>query len=174
MKPLHELPDDELGDRLRQSLSLPDAPAPWIAAAVAQWRVAPTRPAVSDGGLGGVWRRLVATLSVDTWAMAPAALGLRGESGEIRHLLFTAEGRDIDLRIATRGQAYALTGQVLGPDDRGEVEILDAAAAGDPRRVALDDLGEFRCDDLAPGTYRLTLRLGEDEVSLPPIEVGPR
>ena len=135
MKPLHELPDDELGDRLRQSLSLPDAPAPWIAAAVAQWRVAPTRPAVSDGGLGGVWRRLVATLSVDTWAMAPAALGLRGESGEIRHLLFTAEGRDIDLRIATPYELIKISLLSTAETTKSTTAAAKTAATGDPREI---------------------------------------
>ena len=33
-------------------------------------------------------------------------------------------------------------------------------------------MGEFRLEGIRRGTYVLTLRLGEDEIVLPPIDVG--
>jgi hypothetical protein len=40
------------------------------------------------------------------------------------------------------------------------------------RHAEIDPLGEFHLDDIDGGTYVLTLRLGPDEIVLPPIEVG--
>ncbi len=38
----------------------------------------------------------------------------------------------------------------------------------------LDALGEFRLDGLERGSYLLTLRVGTDEIVLPPILIGER
>ena len=87
-------------------------------------------------------------------------------------------GRDIDLRISPAADQFALTGQILGPDESGQVELAtqtgDGIELADARVAALDALGEFRLDGVRGGTYRLTLRLGGDEIVLPPIEVGGR
>ena len=92
---------------------------------------------------------------------------------DTRHLLFSAMGRDIDLRIAPAEELFALSGQILGPDEAGRVEV-NAAGSADKRVASIDDLGEFRVDGLPKGTYLLTLRMGSDEIALPPIEVGKR
>jgi hypothetical protein len=41
------------------------------------------------------------------------------------------------------------------------------------REVTLSDIGELRADDLPPGELRLALRLGNDEIALGPIRLGP-
>jgi hypothetical protein len=43
-----------------------------------------------------------------------------------------------------------------------DVELV--SADGTSRRSQVDDLGSFAFDDVAPGTYRLQLRLGDREV----------
>jgi len=117
-------------------------------------------------------RRVVAVLSFDSWAQPAPALGMRSLKAPTRHLLFSAEGRDIDLRIAPAARAFALTGQILGPDETGSVELAEIGGGAPARSVALDALGEFRIDDLERGRYVVTLRMGGDEIVLPEVDVG--
>ena len=71
-----------------------------------------------------------------------------------------------------------MTGQVLGVDESGVVELAMQADAdvidGSVRTTSLDALGEFRLDAVDRGTYQLTLRLSGDAIRLPPIVVGDR
>jgi hypothetical protein len=151
-------------------VALPDAPPALVRAAINLWPAGqPARPAAIVRGL---LRTLAATLSFDSWSVAPLAAGVRTLRSPVRHLLFSADGRDIDLRVTPAGQAFALTGQVLGPDETGQIELLQLPES-DIRLAALDALGEFRLDGVGAGSYQLTLRLGGDEIVLPTIDVGP-
>lgn len=176
MKPNHPPGDDEFEDQLRRAASMPDAPESWVRRAVHAWA---QRPA-SDPALGvlGLLNRLAAVLSFDSWAAPALAGGVRAVPSDTRHLLFSSQGRDIDLRITPASQGYAVAGQILGPDESGVVELspdaTEADAAAGVRRVSLDELGEFRLEGVNRGTYRLTLRVGGDEIALPPIAVGER
>jgi hypothetical protein len=121
---------------------------------------------------------VTAVLSFDSWAQPPLALGMRAGVSATRHLLFSAMGRDIDLRISPVADRFALAGQILGPDEVGMIELAAQPDVGSETPYAhvasLDILGEFRLDGVRGGTYRLTLRMGGDEIVLPPIEVGER
>jgi hypothetical protein len=160
--------DDALAPLVKRAASLPDAPPELIGAATALW----PKPSVADVARSAA-RLLAAVLKFDSWAGAPLAFGMRSLPADTRHLLFSAMGRDIDLRIGRCEELFALSGQILGPDESGRVEI-NAAGSADKRVAAIDDLGEFRVDGLPRGTYLLTLRMGGDEIALPPIEVGSR
>ena len=112
-------------------------------------------------------------LTFDSWAAPALALGMRSLRAPTRHLLFSSLGRDIDLRIAQVAGAFCLTGQILGPDEAGQIELAPLPDAAPAQHVgALDGLGEFRIDGVARGQYRLCLRLGSDLITLPPIDVG--
>jgi hypothetical protein len=119
MKPARELTDEEIGQLLRDESRQSDAPEHVIQRTLESWKARRReQPA-------GVLERIVALLSFDSAAVSPLALGVRGAAGEARQLLFTAEGRDIDLRIApasgrTSAQ-FEVSGQVLGPDTGGTV-----------------------------------------------------
>lgn len=158
------LDDDQLLALAARAAALPDAPAAHIQAAIGLWSRRP----------GAWWRRVQAVLRLDSAVTAPLALGVR-TAGDVRHLLFSAEGRDIDLRIqaATTGGAagFTLQGQVLGPDEAGTL-VLRATPEGDERQAALDDLGGFRIDGVPAGHYLLSLQLGRDLIELPPLAVG--
>jgi hypothetical protein len=167
-EPLDEATADALGQRLRHALrALPDAPPALQRAAIGLW------PGAAPAGVGAWMRRLAAVLSFDSWAAPATAAGLRSLRSPTRQLLYSAEGRDVDLRIAPAAQAWSLAGQVLGPDEAGSVELLrlDEGETA-PQRVPLDSLGEFRIDGLTRGVYALSLQLGGDEVLLPPFDVG--
>ena len=172
MKRFSALSDDELAALAgRARRELPDAPAWLVESAVSMWRAPVVRPSLIQ--------RIAAALSFDSWAGQPT-LALRSALPAARHLLFTAQGRDVDLRVSATDPAnrpptrFAIAGQVLGPGLGGTVSL---ALAGPPPGAAaieasLDDFGEFRVADLAAGTYVMTLRIGDDEIVLPPIDVA--
>lgn len=173
MKPLPELTDDELGDLLRRAVALPDAPASAVQAAMRLW---PRTQAPGFATLArGAVQRIVASLSFDSWAAPAFAAGLRGAATETRQLLFTANGRDIDVRVTPEAAHFTIAGQVLGPDEAGSVELLPANGGADPTSaVHLDDLGEFRIENVPPGMYTLMLRLPDADIELPGLELAER
>lgn len=170
MSPLDPPSDDEFEQRLRQAIALPEVPPALTHAAVGLWA---SRP---GSKLQTALRSIGAVLRLDSWAASPTALGLRAGRSTTRQLLYTADGRDIDLRISPCGEAFALTGQVLGPYDSGDVELYpcgaEAAASGARRHAELDELGEFRIEPLSSGRYELRLRFSDARIVLPPFEVG--
>jgi len=170
MKPIHSLSDNEWFQLVQRAAALPDVPEPLTRAALNLWP-ADRLPAIAR--TAEPLRRLAALLTFDSWAAPAVAVGMRALPSDVRHLLFTATGRDIDLRIAPLDGRFALAGQVLGPDETGSLELVcrsDELSA--PQAANLDELGEFRLDGVSRGTYQLTLRLGNDEIVLPLIEVG--
>ena len=171
MKPIHSLSDEEWSELVRRALAMPDAPPHLMQDALELWRQRrPPQPAQP------LLQRWVAVLSIDSWAGAQLAAGMRALPSEVRQMLFAAEGGDIDLRIAPLTEGFALSGQLLAPGAEGSVELaaLDRAGEGSPRRsVALDAMSEFRIDGVSSGTYLITVRLGGGEIVLPPIEIGP-
>ena len=171
MKPIDRLSDAELTQALRRAVrALPDVPASLEAAAIGLMP-AVSMSAVLAAGARAAAAQIRAVLSFDSWAAPAPAQGMRSLRSPTRHLLFNAEGRDIDLRISPQGETFSLAGQVLGPDDAGRVELL-AQGAGPARSAELDALGEFRVDGLPAGCYVLTLELGADRIELPAFEVG--
>jgi hypothetical protein len=172
VKPVDSLSEDEFAELVRRAVALPDAPRSALRAAIE------LRPAPLQGAARAVMKRVAAALSFDSWAPAPLALGVRAVPSDTRHLLFSAMGRDIDVRITPAADHFALAGQILGPDESGTVELVSQSESDIEARSALvatlDALGEFRLDGVSRGTYLLTLRLGSDEIVLPPIEVGER
>jgi hypothetical protein len=161
--------DEALADALAASRVLHDAPEAAIERAIALF--APRAAAASTLRRPGLLRRL-ATLAFDSGSQPALAFGQRSEAGGVRQLLFSLEGRDIDLRIAPdeSGAAFALSGQVLGPDSAGVV-VIEPDQGGDADAVTLSELGEFRLRPVGPGTYRLTLELADQAIELPPVQV---
>lgn len=155
--------DEELavwGQRAMRELQ--DAPEWLVGTAIALWRTpAPT-----------TLRRVLAALRFDSWSDRPA-LALRAAHEPARHLLFTADGRDIDLRISPgMPPAYDLQGQVLGPGDAGVVQLAAAQGLGETRRAVLDELGGFELFGLPAGRYRLIVQFGADSLELPELDIG--
>jgi hypothetical protein len=170
-------PDDEaLARALQRSRLLHDAPDALIERAIALFDTRATAQVaapVAPGGPASALRRLVAALTFDSAGAAPLAFGRRGRGQPVRQLLYSVEGRDIDLRLMPApppaGARWRLAGQVLGPDRQGRVELVQ----GDLRReAAWDELGEFAFDDLGPEACTLRLE-GEDwSTELPAVEPG--
>ncbi len=185
MKLFETLTDDELHHQLQRAVqALPDAPLHLQRAAMGLW---------PEGGLAGasslvalaqaVLTQIAGVLSFDSWAVPAAVAGMRSLRSPTRHLLYSAQGRDIDLRISPSpvgsspaSKAFAIAGQILGPDETGSVQLtaLQDGVTGERQTLLtqLDEMGEFRIEGLVPGSYALTLQLGGDAIVLPPLQVG--
>jgi hypothetical protein len=174
MKPVDHLSEDEFAQLVQRAVALPDAPPALIRAAIGQWDAA--QPSLLRAAAKAILNRVAAALTFDSWVAGSLALGVRAVPSDTRHLLFAAKGRDIDIRITPAAGHFAVTGQILGPDESGVVELTRTSAdddgAASAQAVALDAMGEFRLEGIRRGAYVLTLRLGEDEIELPPIDVG--
>ena len=172
MLPPDDCSDDELLHQLRRAVrELPDAPQALQRAAIGLWPAAPAASLLA--GAQALLTRVAAVLSFDSWAAPALAPGMRSLRSPTRQLLYSAGGRDIDLRITPESPGFSLAGQVLGPDEMGRVELACLDVDADPARLApLDELGEFRIAGLKPGFYSLTLHAGGQALELPPFDVG--
>lgn len=119
--------------------------------------------------LAGLLRRVTAALRFDS-RLEPLAMGLRSADGGPRSLLFAAEDRELDLQIMRRGERWQITGQVLGPDPGGQVELVGPAGRV---QAELSDIGEFVLAPVPAGRYALTLRQGDCEIAVPELELEP-
>ena len=177
MKPLDQLSEDEFTQLAQRAAALPDAPPALVRAAIGQWHAVP--PSMLPAAAQAILKRVAAALTFDSWAAGSLAFGVRAVPSDTRHLLFSAQGRDIDVRVAPAADHFTLTGQILGPDESGVIELAaassDSTGSANKQIASLDALGEFRIEGVrGGGAYVLTLRLGEDEIVLPPIEIGER
>jgi hypothetical protein len=181
--PLLGLSDEALGAQLSRAAALPDAPAAWQQRALAAWRLPPSPKAspapaaawvdAAARALGAVRQLVQATLGFDSWATGSLAMGLRSTGSSTRQLVFSAEGRDVDLRIAPAGQGFTVSGQILGPDESGTAVLVPPGGdASGTRQATVDPLGEFYLSGVLPGRYELRLLLGRDELVLPAFDVG--
>lgn len=158
------LTDEDLITALRRSASL-ETPPPWLLAqAQAIWQPTP-RPAQAGPGLA----RWIAQL-VSDFTAPPLALGLRSAGGGERQVLCTAEGLDIELRIAPDDSGrWRLSGQVLGSESLHGVTLDDGSSQ---HAGIVSDQSEFRFDALASGRWRIELQTDAATIELPTLEIA--
>ena len=113
-------------------------------------------------------RQIVAALRFDS-ALQPLPLGKRSAQVDERQLVFSAPGLAVDLRIAPAGPAWSISGQVLGAEPPGQVELRGAAAV---LRGELSEDGEFALRSVPRGIYHLSLQLRAVEIAIPELEIG--
>jgi len=135
MKPVDPLSDDEFARLVQKAAAMPDAPPALIRAAIDQWRAA--QRSLLQSAARAILNRVAAALTFDSWAAGSLAFGVRAVPSQTRHLLFTAMGRDIDVRIAPAAGHFQVTGQILGPDDSGVVELACASDDDEQQRAGL-------------------------------------
>ncbi len=175
-------PDDEsLAAALRATRMLVDAPEPLVRRALDLG--CPASP-VRQPAPGSTWRQLVATLRFDSASLGLLASGRRGAAtrGHLasRQLLYSVDGRDIDLRLAPLdgGTRWVLSGQVLGPELAGRAELHEEATGGPAgsaavasapaqrQTVAWNEWAEFEFEPLHAGPCRLRLSTSDWTVVL--------
>lgn len=147
---------------LMRSDTSEDAPAHVIAVAkrLFQPRRAPARPSVRQ--------RLTAALQFDS-ARRPFALGMRAGAAVERQMLFAIDRYVIDVRVAPSGALWAVSGQLLGADAGAEVELSGRA---ETVSTELSEVSEFSLPPVSPGSYVLTLRLAEHDLTIGELELG--
>jgi hypothetical protein len=160
------LSDEAIVSALKAEASQIDAPEHVIQRAFSAWKPkVAAKPSLAH--------RIFATLKFDSLAISPIAMGVRSVSSSSRQVLFSAEGRDIDVRIAPLSKsgkiAFSVSGQVLGPDESGSVSLENAANQWSSN---LNELSEFQIDEVPAGKYEMTVSLGDTVIVLPKIDVG--
>ncbi|GIK71545.1 MAG: hypothetical protein BroJett021_05330 [Chloroflexota bacterium] len=147
---------------MRQDKSI-DAPPALIARAVALFRTSAAEPAPS------LLRRLVATLSFESTALAPA-LGLRSHGGAERQMIFTANEYDVDLRASEDREGWRLSGQLLGADaTNGSATLTNDAMT---LATSLSEDLAFVFPPVTAGRYTLTLRFSQVELVIEDVLLG--
>ncbi len=167
---LRDLNDEALIELLKAESSQFDAPEWAIQRALAVW--APKKTAVREPG---VIAKIMAVLTFDSAVGSNLAFGVRAGFPNSRQMLFSAEGRDIDLRVtpvhSDSGPAWDIVGQVFGPDIEGTALLQ---SQHNQWHAPLNDLNEFRLSTVPGGTYTMTLALTETSIVLPEFQVPLR
>jgi anti-sigma factor RsiW len=127
-------------------------------------RVTSAKPSVVE--------RIRAALRFDSLQTA-TAFGVRSGQAAARQMLYSAGDYELDLRVALSGEAWVVSGQVLGECAGGEVELHSATeeSASVNVQTQLNELCEFALPPVADGTYTLRLRLSDMEVEVPDIRL---
>jgi hypothetical protein len=114
-------------------------------------------------------RRVLAVLHFDSIRLTPA-FGVRSGKPGARQLLFNTNVNEIDLRIEPEGQAWLVSGQILGGKTGSGTAVLEGATG--VRETALNELNEFTLPPVEAGTYKLILNLTDVEVEIEEIRIG--
>ena len=150
--------------RMRSDAS-EDAPPAAVAYALNLFR---PRAAAAASAASSRARRLIAALKFDSFGMTPA-YGVRSAAGGARQRLYTAGEYELDVRVASGGESWAVSGQVLGGTCAGgRVELEGAAASA---RAELNEQCEFTLPPVPAGSYNFRLLLPGAEVEIPDLEL---
>jgi hypothetical protein len=102
--------------------------------------------------------------------------GVRAESPDGQHLLFTSTQADIAISLREQpGGQWSLLGQVLAdePELSQPAEVLAISEALVVAQATTTDLGNFTLDDLVTGRYRLLVLLPHLRLETPEIALAP-
>lgn len=159
--------------RLEQVISLmrtdegTDAPPALVSQAINLFRARAARDANTSPSLA---RRILAALSFDSLQMSPA-YGVRSGQAAARQLLYNAGENDLDLRITQSGQEWIVAGQLLGADCEGVPGSVELQGVDKTSRAELNEQCEFRLPAVASGSYQLRVRLGDEVIEIPELEL---
>jgi|SRR5215813_2988930 len=156
----------ELEGRLREVLALMRADTTESAPDYALARVIAMLPQPAPAS--SAIKRILATLRFDTIGLSPA-YGTRSEATAERQLLYEAGETQLHLQVSPAGDQWVITGQVLGPQGSGRVELSGESGLIE---ASLDDRCEFELPPVTPGSYWMVLRLSDLELEVPELKLG--
>lgn len=113
-------------------------------------------------------RRVLAALSFDSTQLSPA-YGVRSGQATARQMLYSAGDNDLDVRVTPSGEAWAVSGQVLGECAGGSVELKGASVE---IAAELNGSCEFMLPPVPAGSYALRLRMNDMEIEVPDLQLG--
>jgi hypothetical protein len=117
----------------------------------------------------GLRQRLVAALTFDSRLTPGPVFGLRAGPAAERQMVYSVGDYDLELRVAESGDAWAVSGQMLGPCDGGQVEVTGQSGR---MTTELSEMCEFRLPPVPAGAYALTVRLTELDVEITELILG--
>ncbi|HEY0378858.1 MAG TPA: hypothetical protein VGC87_18230 [Pyrinomonadaceae bacterium] len=159
--------------RLEQVISLmrtddgEDASPALVSQAINLFRARAARDASASPSLA---RRILAALSFDSLQMSPA-YGVRSGQAAARQLLYSAGENDLDLRVTQSGEEWVVAGQLLGADCEGREGSVELQGADRTSRAELNGQCEFRLPAVTSGSYTLRVRLGDELIEIPELEL---
>jgi hypothetical protein len=144
-----------------------DAPPTLVSQAINLFRARAASDADTSPSLA---RRILAALSFDSLQMSPA-YGVRSGQAAARQLLYSASENDLDLRVTPSGEDWVVAGQLLGADCEGRAGSAELQGAEGTVRAELNEQCEFRLPAVASGGYTLRVRLGDELIEIPELEL---
>jgi anti-sigma factor RsiW len=150
--------------RLMRTDTAEDAPSSVINRAVDLFRFRKVTNSTTD-----LRRRIQAVLQFNSVGSAPA-FGVRSGQPGAHQLLFSAAEYRIDLRIEPSGQAWVVSGQVLGGSTANGIAVLKGPV--DINQASINELNEFILQPVQAGSYKLLLNLGNFDVEMTEISIG--
>lgn len=103
-----------------------------------------------------------------------ALAGARGEAGESFHLVYGADGVDLDLwQEREVGGVWAMFGQALRADGEAMTpESVSLQGVDGVTRAATLEGSDFHLDAVSPGLYRLEIELPDAQIVVPELSIG--
>ena len=108
-------------------------------------------------------RKIVAVLRSELAPFTPV-FGERSGPSAARQLFYQAGTNAVELQIVPRKEGLLIAGQLLGPCERGEVELTNGE---DSWPAPLHESAEFTFFPVAEGSYKLWIRWSGVEVEVP-------
>jgi hypothetical protein len=156
--------DDGIEQLLVASRQMVDAPEPLVLKVIqlAEQR----RRQVSTEGR--VLRLIKGLLQFDSLADGAMLAPVRASERDVRHLLLSADGVDVDVRIsrlpAPGVEGWAVSGQVLGPEGTGVVRLRCGEFDAE---MTWSAQGEFHFEPVPGGPCLLELESGDWRAEFP-------
>jgi hypothetical protein len=171
MKNLPPQSDAEWNEILKEALSTPEPPDALMKRAINLFQAKPSLAQALADTLSVAVRHITAVLQFDSFGSMTPAHGVRSGGSTTRQLLFAADGCEIDVRISpVNASMSTIAGQILGAAAGGTVLLQKEDAK---MSVRLSEFNEFLLPNTPLGTYQLTFTLGEREIVIPALEIGP-
>jgi hypothetical protein len=124
---------------------------------------------VPEATSSGFRRTFLAVLHFDSMGLTQA-FGVRSGKPGSRQLLFSTGVDEIDLRIEPAGQAWTVSGQILGESATGGTVVLKGDLG--ETQADLNEMSEFVLPSIEAGTYKLILNLENVDVEIEDLRIG--
>ncbi|HUR99927.1 MAG TPA: carboxypeptidase-like regulatory domain-containing protein [Pyrinomonadaceae bacterium] len=114
-------------------------------------------------------KKLAAVFQMEIAPNKPAFGERSASAAAVRQILYTAGDNAIDIRIEKAKRAFNLRGQVLG--EGLTKAVVSIVGSDNSYEIDINETGEFRLDGMPAGSYEITIRSVELEITLKAFEI---
>lgn len=111
-----------------------------------------------------VVQKIAARLKLDVSPLAPAFGERSASSASERQMFFEAGDYDVDLRVKTTENGFAISGQILG--ELAAKNSIHLIKEDFEKSETISELGEFSFTEISAGTYNLQILVGDKEIDI--------